>query len=207
MRNNSGKSSAGPTARAGYMLSSTKVSGDTGCGKNRTQTMNRKYTQLVRDQYENSRGDSTALFQTILLIAEEVGLDEVLEYLQECVIERRLAWWERNVKSFEKTKNPLMDGYKLFYERYLGLSIPQDGEIVEVSNRRLVIRWWNPCPTLTACQKLGLDTREICRKVYHQPVQVLLAKIDPRLRFERNYAALRPYTPYCEEIIELAGTD
>jgi hypothetical protein len=82
--------------------------------------MDREYSQLVRDQYESSRGDSTALFQTILSIAEEVGMKEDLECLQQCVIERRLAWLDRNVKALEKTGNPLIDGYKTFYESYLG---------------------------------------------------------------------------------------
>jgi tRNA(adenine34) deaminase len=169
--------------------------------------MNREYYQLVRHQYPRSRGDSTGLFQTILSIAQEIGWDNALACLEQCVIEKRLSWWDRNVETLERTGNPLRDGYRMFYEGYLGLSTPQDGEIVEATDRRLVTRWWNPCSTLAACQKLGLDTREICRKVYHQPVQVLLSKIDPRLRFERNYAALRPYTPYCEEIIRLEEAD
>jgi hypothetical protein len=75
--------------------------------------------------------------------------------------------------------------------------------VVEATHSKLVTRWWNACPTLAACQKLGLDTREVCRKAYHRPVQVFLAKIDPRLRFDRNYAVLRPHAPYCEEIITL----
>jgi tRNA(adenine34) deaminase len=169
--------------------------------------MNRKYYQLVKHQYESSRENSTELFQTVLSIAEEVGLDDVLECLQQCVIEKRLSWLDRNIKALEKTGNPLIDGYKIFYESYLGLSIPQDGEIIEATDRQLVTRWWNYCPTLEACQKLGLDTREICKKVYHKPVQVLLSKIDPRLRFKRNYDALRPYTPYCEETIALEASD
>ncbi len=64
-------------------------------------------------------------------------------------------------------------------------------------------RWWNACPTLDICQKLGLDAREICRKACHQPVQVFLSQLDPRLRFERNYEALRPHAAYCEDIITL----
>jgi hypothetical protein len=169
--------------------------------------MNRKYSQLVKRQYESSRGDSTLLFQTILTLAEEVNLDEVLECLQDCVIEKRLSWLDKNFKVLEKTGNSLIDGYRMFYESYLGLSIPRDGEIIEASDRQLVTRWRNTCPTLEACKKLGLDTREICKKVYHKPVQVLLSKIDPRLRFERNYKALRPYAPYCEEIIALEAAD
>jgi tRNA(adenine34) deaminase len=169
--------------------------------------MNEEYYQLVRQRYPRSRGDSTQLFQTILSIAQEIGLDNALACLEQCVVEKRLSWWDRNAETLEKTGDPLHDGYRMFYECYLGLSTPHDGEIVEATDRRLVARWWNPCSTLAACQKFGLDTREICKKAYHQPVQVLLSKIDPRLRFERNYAALRPYTPYCEEIIRLEEVD
>lgn len=122
-------------------------------------------------------------------------------------LKKRLSWFDRNEKALERTGNPVIDGYKMFYESYLGLSIPRDGEIIEATDGQLVTRWWNTCPTLEACQKLGLDTREICKKVYHQPVQALLSKVDQRLRFKRNYEALRPYTPYCEEIIVLQGSD
>jgi hypothetical protein len=167
--------------------------------------MDDKYRQLIKKQYENSRWDSTELFKTILFAAEETGLEHALEYLEECVIEKRSAWLERNEENTEKTGKPLIDGYKLFYECYLGLIIPGDGEIVEANDRRIVMRWWNKCPTLEACQALGLDTREICKKVYHRPVQIFLSRIDTRLRFKRNYEALRPYTAYCEESIELEG--
>jgi len=158
---------------------------------------------LIREQYEASRGDSTSLFETVLALAREFGLDEVLACLEQCVIARRMAWFERNAASLPHSGDALMDGYRAFYERYLGLSLPADGEIVEASPSRIVTRWWNRCPTLEACQKLGLDTRRVCRQVYHRPVQALLERIDPRLQFDRNYASLRPAAPYCEEIIEL----
>jgi len=73
----------------------------------------------------------------------------------------------------------------------------------DLTPTRLVSRWWNQCPTLDACQQLGLDTREICNKGYHKSVQVFLSRIHPRLRFDRNYDALRPHAPYCEEIFTL----
>jgi hypothetical protein len=114
-----------------------------------------------------------------------------------------LSWFDKQATALPRTGNPILDGYRLFYEHYLGLSIPQDGVLVEATESRWVTRWWNRCPTLEACCELGLDTRAICRKVYHRPVQAFLARIDPRLRFERNYEALRPYAPYCEEVILL----
>jgi hypothetical protein len=74
---------------------------------------------------------------------------------------------------------------------------------VEHTQKRIVMRWWNPCPTLEACNKLGLDTREVCKKAYEKPVQEFLKQINPRLRFGRNYESIRPHAACCEEIIEL----
>ncbi len=165
--------------------------------------MNEDLYNLIKDHYVNNHDDSISLFKAVLSVAQETGLDDALAYLEECVNEKRKAWLERNNDTIEITGDPLKDGYKLFYERYLGLTIPGDGEIVEENDRRIVYRWWNRCPTLEACQALGFDTREICRKVYHQSVQIMLSSIDSRLRFKRNYHALRPYTPYCEESIEI----
>jgi tRNA(adenine34) deaminase len=163
--------------------------------------MDSVFLERIRQQYEISKGDLTDLFETILAVARDIGMDRALQYLEQCVIEKRSAWLDINLK--RRSTNPLDDGYKLFYERYLGLSVPSDGIIVSSTNHRMVMRWTNPCPTLQACMLLGLDTREICKKAYHEPVQYFLTRIDPRLRFKRNYAALRPYTTYCEEIFEL----
>jgi hypothetical protein len=183
--------------------------------------MKRELYELIKGLYERSVGDSTELFRTMLADAGaeppvvspvkipspvETGnaaLDGILECLERCVVEKRLSWLERNAGAFTKSGNPLVDGFHMFYEVYLGLSVPRDGEIVAATGRRLVTRWWNRCPTLEACLKTGLDTREVCRKAYEKPVQAFLSRIDPRLRFRRNYDALRPRTTYCEEIIEI----
>jgi hypothetical protein len=165
--------------------------------------MSEKYDDLINTQYRNSGGDFTGLFLTLRSLAGEIGWEEALGCLERCVVEKRLAWLDKNRGRLQRTGNSLLDGYKAFYEVYLGVSTPEQGEIVAATDRSLVTRWWNPCPTLEACRKLGLDTREICKKVYHEPVQIFLAQIDPRLKFARNYAALRPYAPYCEEIITL----
>jgi hypothetical protein len=133
--------------------------------------------RLITQAYEcTARGDSAQLLQTVLSVAEGVGLDRALACLEGCVVEKRLSWLDSNLESLESTGDPVLDGYRLFFEVYLGLSIPEDGEIVEHSESKLVMRWWNRCPTL---------------------------EVHPGLRFDRNYEALRPHTPYCEEIITL----
>ena len=161
--------------------------------------------QSIKHYYENSHGDSMELFREILRVSDEIGLDEALSLLERCVIEKRVAWAQAHLGEMKRTKNPVLDGYRWFYETYLGLSVPGDGEIVERSEKRIVSRWWNPCPTLEACVQFGLDTRAICKKAYHRPVQEFLKQLHPGLRFGRNYDCLRPYTAYCEEIIFLGG--
>ena len=167
--------------------------------------MNAQFYHRVKSQYEHSFPDATGLFQTIQELAGEIGLDSALEILQGCVFEKRLAWYENVGHTFERTGDPLLDGYRLFYENYLHVAVPADGEIVERTEQYMVTRWWNRCPTLEACQKLGLDTRVVCRRVYQEPVEALLRKVDPCLRFRRNYTAIRPYAAYCEEILEVEG--
>jgi hypothetical protein len=167
--------------------------------------MTNRYLLQINSQYLNSVNDSTSLFQTLLEIADEIGLDTALGYLQTCVLRKRGTWIERMQGTFIRTDDPIMDAYRLFYEDYLGLSVPEDGEIIERSPTRLVMRWWNECPTLCSCQKFGLDTQVICRRVYHAPVQLLFSALDPRLHFDRNYQALRPRAAYCEEIISFSG--
>src|SRR5512146_1279108 len=143
--------------------------------------MGSDYAQRIKAQYEATRrGDSRELLKTVLAVGAEIGMDAALEILQACVVEKRLAWIEQAAPGLERSGDAVQDGYCAFYQRYLNLVTPRDGEIVDRSANRLVMRWWNPCSTLEACRELGLDTREICRKVYEAPVQAMLARIDPR---------------------------
>ena len=161
------------------------------------------YYERIKQQYENLQGDSTELFREILKASDEIGMDEALTYLSQCVIEKRSAWLQANLPEAIHENDPVTAGYQWFYENYLGISVPKDGEIVEHTEKRIVIRWWNPCPTLEACKKLGLDTRAVCQKAYERPVQEFLKYINPKLKFDRNYENIRPHAAYCEEIILL----
>lgn len=166
--------------------------------------MSEKHYDFIKQRYENKGDDFAGAFRAILATADEIGLDQTLAYLEQCVTEKRLAWTDANLDALlSAPAHPVRDAYHIFYEVYLGVSAPQDGEIVSESDTEMVTRWWNACPLLEACKELGLDTRDVCKKAYHKPVQALMARIDPRLKFERNYEFLRPHTPYCEEIISL----
>jgi hypothetical protein len=106
--------------------------------------------QRIKKQYNNFQGDSTELFNEIMRISNEIGIDEALAFLEQCVIEKRLAWLRANRNEVQNEGDPIIDGYRWFYEKYLGVSIPRDGEIVERTEKRIVMHWWNSCPTLEA---------------------------------------------------------
>jgi len=165
--------------------------------------MEDKYYKLILEKYRNKDNGFSGLFQTVLLIADEIGLEKALEYLERCVIEKRESWLNETPDKLEKTGSAVDDGYRIFYEKYLGISVPKDGEVVDKTDKKVVMRWWNYCPVLEGCKKFGLDTKVVCKMAYHKPVQVFLSRVNPKLKFDRNYDSIRPYTSYCEEIITL----
>ena len=116
---------------------------------------------------------------------------------------RRLTWWDHN-KDRLRLSGPLpRQAYTLFLIMYLGLE-PDEVPVVYEDDFKITWRSFNFCPTLEACQRLGLDSREVCRAGTERSVQELISRLDPRLRFSRNYAdGIRPYAPYCEESIDL----
>ena len=78
-----------------------------------------------------------------------------------------------------------------------------EAPVVFKDSSTIVFHSKNPCPSLTACMALGLDTRIICRRVLEKPADLLVKRINPRLTFSRNYTMIRPYSPYCEEVISI----
>lgn len=87
----------------------------------------------------------------------------------------------------------------LFLE-YMGLA-PEQVPVVEETEDRITWLSSNPCPTLEACSRLGLETRSVCRSINEKPTQVFLSQLDARLRFVRDYSAIRPHASHCRESI------
>ena len=132
----------------------------------------------------------------LLRNADSARIAQIAEDLKR----RRLDWFkQQNIKP--EVRNLLDQAYQLLLNK-LGIKADQ-APIIERQKNMLVFHSKNFCPTLEACKVLGLDTRDICRQMTEGPTQALLQQLDSKLRFSRNYKALRPYTPYCEEMIIL----
>jgi hypothetical protein len=120
---------------------------------------------------------------------------------------RRTAWFEENGSQI----TPHLEGseveraYRLILMK-VGIA-EKEAPIIEKTDGRLVFHSENPCPALDACKILGFDTRVVCRLHSEEATDALIKKLNPKLKFTRNYARLRPYSPFCEEIIEIQRDD
>ena len=120
--------------------------------------------------------------------------------IQDSICAKRLQWLKENGPLLSLLKgDDLEKAYRLVLLK-IGIE-QQDAPVVFKDGSKLVFHSKNSCPSLAACMALGLDTRVICRKVLEKPTDLLVKSVNQALQFSRNYACIRPYASYCEEII------
>lgn len=121
--------------------------------------------------------------------------------LEREVAARRVAWVEARLPGTGGAGawTPRRAFEVLFFD-YMGLKAA-DLPVVSESDGEIVWESRNPCPTLEACRVLGLDTRKVCRTVYEKSTQALISRLDPSLRFLRDYRLIRPHADHCRERI------
>ncbi len=128
--------------------------------------------------------------------------EKILLKLADNLAGKRLEWSSENCRSYPCKKVDALDtGYQVFLKK-LGITADQ-APIISRDGTRIVLHSKNFCPVLEACKILGLDTRFVCRHLTEHPTTDLLRKVNPKLRFTRNYDKLRPHSNYCEEMIIL----
>jgi tRNA(Arg) A34 adenosine deaminase TadA len=124
-----------------------------------------------------------------------------LRQMETQVAERRIRWFVENYPQAGQAGTPSpRRAYELLLLDYLGL----DEEQVPVRSEtedEIVWSSVNDCATLAACERLGLDTRQVCRAVYEKSTQALISQLDPQLRFYRSYQEIRPHAQACVERI------
>jgi hypothetical protein len=114
---------------------------------------------------------------------------------------KREEWFQRNKEHLRLKGSDVRKAYTLLLIRYLCID-PAEVPVVYEDETKIVWRSTNFCPLLEACGRLGLDTKAVCRS-QELPAQELISKVNPSLKFSRNYDRIRPGSPYCEEMIEL----
>ena len=117
-------------------------------------------------------------------------------------IENRLGWYEENKDTLSLAGSDVRKGYTLIMLEFMQLD-PEEAKVVYEDEKKIIWRSTNWCPILEACKQAGYDTRKVCKRGEEESVQRLIENINPNLRYTRDYDRIRPYTPYCEEIIYL----
>ncbi len=115
---------------------------------------------------------------------------------------KRRGWYEQNKAKLNLQGSDPRKAYQMVLLEYMKLN-PDEVLVVFEDEKKITWKSNNWCPVLEACQRLGLDTRRICRAGWESSVQDMIELINPKLRFSRNYNLLRPHGDYCEETIEL----
>jgi tRNA(Arg) A34 adenosine deaminase TadA len=117
------------------------------------------------------------------------------------IAQKRIAWLTQNQPAAGKAGRPSpRQAYEALFFDYMGLPV-NELPVLSETDTEIVWRSLNRCPTLEACQRLGLDTRQICRAIYEKSTQAFLSRFDPQLRFLRSYQKIRPYADHCKEMI------
>lgn len=117
------------------------------------------------------------------------------------VAKKRISWFKQHYKEGSKIHLPApRAAYELLFWEYMGLS-EEEVPVLSETDTEIVWSSVNRCSTLEACNKVGLDTRKVCRAVYEKSTQALVSQLDPQLRFYRDYQEIRPYSHHCKEKI------
>ncbi len=124
-----------------------------------------------------------------------------LQEIEREAAQKRIAWCRENlpVTGGAPPVTP-RQAFERFFFDYLGLS-PEDLPILRESTVEIAWLSRNPCPTLSACLELNLDTRLVCRAAYERSTQAFISQLDPQLRFMRSYQEIRPRAGHCLEWI------
>jgi hypothetical protein len=125
--------------------------------------------------------------------------------IREELLQKRLGWYEQNKDRLDLKGSDVRKAYALVLFEYMHID-PKEVPVTYEDERKITWVSHNFCPILEACNRLGLDTRKVCKVGWEESVQALIEKINPKLRFSRNYNALRPHGDYCEETIMLEGS-
>jgi len=163
-----------------------------------------KSSRITIDVKDKRERDVEEILEKIIE-AERTGN---YDFINRRLLEKRLSWYEENKGKLNLQGSDVRKAYTLVMIEYLGKVFginPYEIPIVYEDEQKIVWRSYNWCPVLEACKRAGFDTRKVCKKGWEKSIDVLVKKINPKLRFSRNYDRIRPYAEYCEEFIELIG--
>lgn len=142
------------------------------------------------------------LFKYVQEVAKHIGEEKALEILSKIKVKEHMKWFQENASKLDLSGDPLQAAHRMLIEGWLGRDL-EAIKVVERSEDRIVQHYDLPCSVLDACLKVGFDTRKICRAIHQKSINAIIQRVDPRLRFDRDYGRIRPYENHCVETLYL----
>lgn len=147
-------------------------------------------------------GERTGFREQVLAQVDRLK-NKTVKAIEAETIAKRTAWFDNlavgdKLAIMDRTSPRL--AFETVFFRYMGLR-SEELPILRENDDEIVWSSRNPCPTLEACRQLGLDTRVVCRGAYEKSTQALVSRLDPQLRFLRDYDEIRPASHHCVERI------
>ncbi len=125
--------------------------------------------------------------------------------LAKIITKRRINWIENNLERMlikYKGLSPEETAYRIIFFDHMKIN-PKDSEMIRISPTKILIKSYNFCPYLEACNQLHLDTKFICKEIGEPSINEIAKRIHPDLVFSRDYSKIRPDNDSCEEYLEL----
>ncbi len=121
------------------------------------------------------------------------------------IAKRRVQWLEENLGLLLAKYGhlpPEEQAFNIIFLEHLRIN-PEHLKMTRICPNKIRIDSYNPCPYLEACQQLGLETKFVCKHIGEPAFRKMVKRINPNLRFTRNYRKIRPGNAFCEEYIEV----
>jgi hypothetical protein len=154
---------------------------------------------VVRDVRAVMHDYEVDMYRLVLSIGKRYGMDTGYELMSDTVAEKRLKWLGQAMPDLDLTGTGIETGLGL----YLKYFRPKEGDfrIIEQTEDRVVFKRKDFVNAIAyACNVLGLDVVEVNNKVYARAMNLMLARVDPRLR----HVFLQYHDGWYDEMIEFS---
>jgi hypothetical protein len=137
--------------------------------------------RVVKDVLHVMQEYEVDLYRLILAVGDRYGRDTAFEIMSDTVAEKRLQWLEQNWDRLVHEGTDLDRGLDLFI-KYFKLK-EEDMEILEKTEKRVRLKRKEFVNVIShTCRVLGLDVIEVNNKIYARATNIMLERINPRLR-------------------------
>jgi hypothetical protein len=121
------------------------------------------------------------MYRLVMSIGKHYGMDTAYEIMSETVADKRLRWMNQVSNELELSGSEVEKAMQLYCKYFK--SKDSDFKIIKQEIDKVVFRRKDFVDAIFyACDVLGLDVIEVNNKVYARAMNLMLERIDPRLK-------------------------